>query len=33
MPRRQRDDDSIEMVASVSGDTLKKLKRERSISV
>ena len=33
MPRRRRDDGSIEMVAVVSGATLKTLKRKRAISV
>jgi hypothetical protein len=33
MPKRRLDDGSIEMVAIVSGDTLKSLKRKRTISV
>jgi hypothetical protein len=33
MPRRKRADGTIEMMAVVTGDTLKKLKRKRSVSV
>jgi hypothetical protein len=33
MPRRKRDDGTIEMVAVVTRDTLKKLQRKRSLSV
>ncbi|HKA07820.1 MAG TPA: hypothetical protein VKD71_11225 [Gemmataceae bacterium] len=33
MPYRKREDGTIEMVAVVSGETLKKLKRKRSVSV
>jgi hypothetical protein len=33
MPRRKRDDGTIEMVAVVTGDTLKKLRRKRTVSV
>jgi hypothetical protein len=33
MPRRKRPDGSIEMVASVTGGTLKKLQRRRSVTV
>jgi len=33
MPRRKRDDGIIEMVASVSGETLKKLRRKRGVTV
>jgi hypothetical protein len=32
MPRRKRDDGIIEMVAVVTGDTLKKLRRKRTVS-
>ncbi len=33
MPRRKRPDGTIEMVAVVTGDTLKKLQRKRTVSV
>ena len=33
MPRRKRADGTIEMVAVVSGETLKKLQRKRTVSV
>lgn len=33
MPQRKRDDGTIEMVAVVTGETLKKLQRKRSLSV
>jgi len=33
MPRRKRDDGTIEMVAVVSRETLEKLRRKRSVSV
>ena len=33
MPRRKRADGTIEMVAVVTGDTLKRLQRKRTVSV
>ncbi len=33
MPRRKREDGTIEIVAVVSGDTLKKLRRKRTVNV
>lgn len=33
MPQRKRDDGTIEMVAVISGETLKQLRRKRTVSV